>query len=167
MTSGTLPLAPSTATPPPAKPAATPYEEIIVRYECGPTHVHYVRCPYCAREFEIELNAKKVWFVQEGRLACFIASRCGFQGWLGVLSRQARQAFVSLTCWANAGPGCEIGKAPGHERPAQRFAHSAGAANKGHLSGSRPEPPPTSVAGTCVKQLSRQPYLRGTSPCRH
>ena len=37
---------------------------IIVRYECGPTHLHYVRCPYCAREFEIELNAKKVWFVQ-------------------------------------------------------------------------------------------------------
>jgi len=37
---------------------------IIVRYECGPTRVHYVRCPYCARELEIELNAKKVWFVQ-------------------------------------------------------------------------------------------------------
>ena len=37
---------------------------IIVRYECGPTHLHYVRCPYCAREFEIELNPKKVWFVQ-------------------------------------------------------------------------------------------------------
>jgi len=37
---------------------------IIVRYECGPTHLHYVRCPYCAREFEIEINAKKVWFVQ-------------------------------------------------------------------------------------------------------
>ena len=37
---------------------------IIVRYECGPTHLHYVRCPYCAREFEVELNAKKVWFVQ-------------------------------------------------------------------------------------------------------
>ena len=37
---------------------------IIVRYERGPTHLHYVRCPYCSREFEIELNAKKVWFVQ-------------------------------------------------------------------------------------------------------
>jgi hypothetical protein len=43
---------------------------IIVRYECGPTHLHYVRCPYCAREFEVELNAKKVWFVQrDARLA--------------------------------------------------------------------------------------------------
>jgi len=43
---------------------------IIVRYECGPTRLHYVRCPYCAREFEVELNAKKVWFVQrDARLA--------------------------------------------------------------------------------------------------
>ena len=47
-----------------------------------------------------------------GRLAYFIASRCGFQGWLSVLSRQARQAFVSLTCWANAGPGVKSVKLP-------------------------------------------------------
>ena len=37
---------------------------VIVRYERGPTRLHYVRCPCCAREFEVELNAKKVWFVQ-------------------------------------------------------------------------------------------------------
>ena len=37
---------------------------VIVRYERGPTHLHYVRCPCCASDFEVELNAKKVWFVQ-------------------------------------------------------------------------------------------------------
>ena len=37
---------------------------IIVRYERGPPHLHFVRCPCCAKEFEVELNAKKIWFVQ-------------------------------------------------------------------------------------------------------
>ena len=51
-----------------------------------------------------------------GRLAYFIASSCGFQGWLGVLSRQARQGS-SVTCRANAGPGSESLKLPATSHP--------------------------------------------------